>query len=1114
MGYLASLLSRTKTDVATHRTRVRHSGTWALSFALLLGSSLIGFPTVCVWAEVSAPTLLAADSDQTVEVAAHESRDFVIQAAPNRPLRLSLVQGEHFLTMTIHGPGIKGATRTNDAGLGAAITSILMSPVGESREYHVTIESYHKDEASEGRLRVEALSLNTDDAKRKAEAEDLFYDAEFLRRNKNAKEWPRAREEFEAALVIARALVDAPLEQRILTEESRLLLFRLNEYLEAHETAAKAVALSASQDSGFAPGMIDHSVLAAEALAVKTLGSTDYYLADYSSAIEHSTQALEIYRALKDRYWEGVLLGNLAYVYLESGDSSNALRTAEQALSAADQLHDQFGRIFTLEALGSIHSARGELDQAYASYQQALGALQQTPYPAVEAGVWRGLGRFYKDVGKTDAAEDAYEHAVKTAHYASDSSALLEATSEMADLERSQGKLKAAHSAYASALTVAVGASLPREGVLLKAGLARTLGAEGQAFEATRQAREAMAQATSIGFIEGEAAAALVLADLELSRGHRVAAREAYGRAESVLTEANERTQAAYAIARMARIDADLGKLEVAERESGEALLLIERTRRMVPGRELRTSYFANQQNVYTLSIQLMLRLDHVQPGHGYAARAFEIAEMARARSLTDEAGSGSSPGAGASAQAVACEQRLSAAYHRLPDLYLTSDNASYRIVQTRQQIQSLLAECDALESLDRRTGPDGATPLATVAQVQRSMESHSASLLEFWLGDTESVAWYVSGTRFHMAHLPPRREVEKIVQATNQAILSRQEQVAGEDVAARLGRIHLADERASVLLGQLGTMLLGPLAGRQEKLLYVVPDGKLASLPFPALTVSSTKTALIEQAEIVEEPSSSLLLQLLRREAMRGESDRSASGRVVVFADPVYSESDERLRKPHAGLTHVSQVSSPGFLQLDRLTASSTEAAFIGRLSGVANSDLHIGTDSSAKLMLATEWGDYRVMHLAVHALLGASPAFTGIAFTMVDAEGHHEDGMLWLNQIYRLHGAPEMVFLSGCQTAEGKNVPGEGISSLANAFLYVGARSVIGSLWSIEDDASSELVQDFYSDLLRRHLSPGVSLRRAQLALAKNPRYRSPYYWAAFQLEGLSGSTPHAAR
>ncbi|WP_161570853.1 CHAT domain-containing tetratricopeptide repeat protein [Granulicella sibirica] len=1065
-------------------------------------------------AQVPAPLSIGINADQAVKIAPHGHRDFVIKVVPNRPLRLSLVQGEHFQKLTLPGRGIKGPIRTNDAGLGAAIVSTLAPATGEVVEYCVTIESYHNDEESEGRLLVEAEPLSANDARRKAEAEGIFYDAEFLRRGKNAKKWPRAREEFESALLTARALGDVLLEQRILTEESRLMLFRLNQYLEAHETAAKAVALSPSAETS---SLTDHSILATQALAVKTLGSTDYYLADYPSAIKHSTQALDIYRALHDRYWEGVLLGNLAYVYLESGDSSNALTTAEQALATAEQLHDDYGRIFTLEALGSIHSARGELGQSFASYQQALGVLQQAPYPAVEAGVWRGLGRFYKDAGKADAAEEAYEHAIKTAHDASDSAALLESTSEMADLERSQGKLKASHASYTSALSVALEAGLLREAVLLKAGLARTLGAEGQAGEATRQAREAMAQATSIGFIEGEAAAALDLADLEFSFGHRAAAREAYSGAESIFTEANERTQAAYAISRMARIDVDLGKLELAERESSEALSLIERTRSMVPGRELRTSYFADQQRVYKLSIQLMLRLDQARPGRGYAARAFEIVEMARARSLTDQAEVGSGPassGNGASGQTVACEQRLSAAYHRLPDLYLTSDNASYRIVQTRQQIQSLVAQCDALESLDRKAGSHGVATLATVAQVQRSMGSQKASLLEFWLGDTESVCWYVTGDRFRVVRLPPRREIERRVEALNQAILSRQELVAGEDMEARVSRIHRVDDQTSALLLQLGTTLLRPLAGRQQKLLYVIPDGKLASLPFPALTDPSTNAALIEHADVVEEPSSSLLLQLLRRESAQQKADRAAPRRVVVFADPLYSESDERLLKSHPGLTQVSQISSPALPRLDRLSASSTEAAFIGRLSGASNADLHLGSDASAKLMLATEWSDYQIMHLAVHALLGASPTFTGIAFTMVDAKGRHEDGMLWLNQIYQLHGVPEMVFLSGCQTAEGRNVPGEGIASLANAFLYAGARSAIGSLWSVEDDASSELVQDFYTNLLRRHLPPSVSLRRAQLALAQNPRYRSPYYWAAFQLEGLSGSTLHATR
>src|SRR5262249_55060515 len=96
------------------------------------------------------------------------------------------------------------------------------------------------------------------------------------------------------------------------------------------------------------------------------------------------------------------------------------------------------------------------------------------------------------------------------------------------------------------------------------------------------------------------------------------------------------------------------------------------------------------------------------------------------------------------------------------------------------------------------------------------------------------------------------------------------------------------------------------------------------------------------------------------------------------------------------------------------------------------------------------------------------------------------------------------DLVVLSGCRTALGRQLDGEGVVGLARAFMYAGTSRVLATLWKVDDAATAELMVHLYQGLLRDGLRPADALRRAQLALARQGRWRHPYYWAGFQLQG----------
>ena len=102
------------------------------------------------------------------------------------------------------------------------------------------------------------------------------------------------------------------------------------------------------------------------------------------------------------------------------------------------------------------------------------------------------------------------------------------------------------------------------------------------------------------------------------------------------------------------------------------------------------------------------------------------------------------------------------------------------------------------------------------------------------------------------------------------------------------------------------------------------------------------------------------------------------------------------------------------------------------------------------------------------------------------------------------------DLVVLSACDTGVGKEVKGEGLMSLNNAFLQAGAKSVVSSLWKVDDNATKELMTEFYRGLAADNLTASAALRQAQIKMYNDPRFRSPFYWAAFTAQGDFQNTP----
>jgi CHAT domain-containing protein len=273
----------------------------------------------------------------------------------------------------------------------------------------------------------------------------------------------------------------------------------------------------------------------------------------------------------------------------------------------------------------------------------------------------------------------------------------------------------------------------------------------------------------------------------------------------------------------------------------------------------------------------------------------------------------------------------------------------------------------------------------------------------------------------------------------------------------------------------------------------------------------------LVARHNIVNAPSASVLGDL-RHEAGRRQP---ATRLLAAFGDPVFHSNYAKHKDQNGGdqlalqnpaISHWRSVLRDIELNRDTFDPSVVPRLFyaareLTNLRELARGQALVLSDIAAtrERFLSTDLTQYSILHLATHGFLDPKrPGSSGLLLSTTDSQGQEINGFVGLAEIYDLRAPVLLVVLSACQTGLGKDVRGEGLVGLTRGFMYAGASSVVASLWKVDDAATAELMKYFYSNMLQNQMQPAEALRAAQNSIRQQPRWRSPYYWAAFTLQG----------
>ena len=561
-----------------------------------------------------------------------------------------------------------------------------------------------------------------------------------------------------------------------------------------------------------------------------------------------------------------------------------------------------------------------------------------------------------------------------------------------------------------------------------------------------------------------------------------------------------------------------LGELDAALTDTTRALGILESLRGRTTRQELRTSLFASQRALYELHVELLMAKHRRQPAAGHDARALAVVERSRARSLLDQlAESAVDLRQGVDPELLELERDLGeqldarAAERLWPDA--TPAAAAGRESLLTAQIEALVTELRRVRGRIRHQSPGYATLAAPepldAAAIREQLLDPETLLLVYLLGDERSFLWAMTREELTSHELPPRAVIEGAALAVYELMTARNRWRDGETPAERQRRIADADARFAGAARELAAHVLSPIADRlgehpsprrrTDGRLAVVGDGLLHIVPFGALPLAD-KEPLITHHEVVYLPSASTL-------AVLRQSDRRASGDrpLLVLADPVLRH-DARIGGAPVEQTRGFRPPSPANpSRLPRLRFSRREAEGLAGMLPPGESTVLLDFAASRTGLIGAGIERYRMLHFATHAMVDDQrPELTGLALSRFDEGGRPQAAFLRLHEIQRLRLAAELVTLSACETALGKPVDGEGLIGMVRGFLHAGAERVVASLWSVQDQATAELMAGFYRAMLVDGRRPAAALRQAQITLRGERRFAAPYFWAPFVLQG----------
>ena len=785
------------------------------------------------------------------------------------------------------------------------------------------------------------------------------------------------------------------------------------------------------------------------------IGGVNLLLGRYKDALAYYQRALAISEALESKPSMSLDHGNLAICYLGLGQMDTALEHFEIALDLAIETGMRKDEALWQRGKADALIRKGQYDLGLENHRAALATYEEINARGVLLDALHDMGRLHLILGDPVSAEQYFQRAMQMAREIGLEQAITENLLALGDLQFRRENFDEADALYQQALQRASDAgelNFQTDSLLLLSLVHR----EQQRFdEAGAEARQALAIAENIGAAYAIAEAWYAIGELARYQGKVDDALVSYQSAQAVsrqITDPDLLWQIHYGRAQAQIMSGDRLSA-IAELQA--AVRIIESVRERLREERFKAGYVQDKYKVYIDLVRLQLEL-------GLTQEAFSTAERLRARSFLDQLERG-----GSVAKNEQERQDEIALRERVRQLQTALDEEQGMAPPERRQLavdtfsnELLTAEREYqafLDDLKGRSVIGQAARIPALAEVQARLKPGEA-LVEYVVGDERVMIFVMQPGKLS-------------------AVISKLRHI---DLFAKVNLVreliqHPANNHWWAPAASLSDSLIKPL--QQKDLLdgvdhlYLVPHDILNYLPFALLPVSSgvDERVVMEQYTLTYLPSAVTLVRVVQK---------TKTSKSLLALAPAKTRLRYALEEARS-ITELYQGDS-------RLLsgADATESAF------------------------KEQAGHYRVLHLSTHGYFNLNnPLLSGLELEADD----DNDGRLEVHEILGLTLDAVLVTLSACETGMGSGyfneIPaGDEFVGLTRAFLLAGSRSVLATLWPVDNRSTVEIMEGFYRRLGQSGHSNGqaVALAQVQRELKNSTEYKHPFYWAPFVLVG----------
>lgn len=797
---------------------------------------------------------------------------------------------------------------------------------------------------------------------------------------------------------------------------------------------------------------------------LNSLGKAYFAWGHYQQALHFFEQALSLQKEASHRQKEAEIQSNIASVQARLGRFDEAMNGFQTVLAMASDLDLPILATRTYINIATVYAEQADYQRAIVTYLKVLPSVHQNKDRLTEATIYLNIGSAYIRLGDLDEAESYYNRAKQLFEQMDSPANVATVQGNLGMLALQKGDLVQAKTYLEEALATWRELENP---VLISQTLGNLalLALSQKEFEtALEQSQEAIQLSEQVGNRTDKARFLIILAGTYLSEGDYGDALEQSLQALNLAQQIGEPTTelAAYSL---------LAATHYAQEEPDQAFEYIqtaidklETLQGTITVSELKTAFLGNLFDIYSLAVSLAIELDRPE-------MAFQFAEQGRSRAFLDQLANGSVDfQSGIGSDLLDQEQDL-----RYQIIALRTQLVQLRSLPqdeaTDQEIGLVETELHNLEETYTRLLRDiklQSPQLASLVSVdpvslneaQRLLEAET-TLIEYFVTEEATYAFVLNKDFFQVVTLEVDQQqlFQRIAAFRDFPILIQEADSPPENVQ------------------QLYTWLVEPLQPHLNTTnLVIVPHNILHYLPFAAL--SDGQHYLNERYILSNLPSASSL-RFLPEEQKRRES-------ILVLGNP----------------TSPANLPPLSFAQQEAKTVA--DLYHTQPLLGSAATEESIWRQAGQK----------DIVHISAHGSFNINnPLFSAIYL----AESQNQDGRLEVHEIYNLElSQTDLVVLSACQTDLGRLnrrieegnfsyslalSKGDEITNLTRAFFFARTPTVVASLWSVDDEATGLLMEQFHT-----HLKQGEN-KAAALSSAQQEvqtQYPDPYYWSAFVLSG----------